>query len=538
MKHGATFLLIGLLAAFTLTGCGGPGAGGGTDTLIYGRGSDADRLDPVSTDNGESIKVIVNVFEPLVTYADETTDLVPCLAESWEQSDDGLTWTFHLRPGVKFHDGTPMNAEAVVFSFERMLHEDPAHLYTMARPYRPNYMMVDKVEAVDERTVRFTLKEPSAVFLANIAMFPASIVSPTAVKKRKESFTKEPVGTGPFRFKSWQRDQQLVLEANPDYWGEPPGVERVVFVPVSDDETRRRQLALGEIHIADNLPPAVIDAVAREPGVVTQLQPGLNVGYLTMNTEKPPLNNRKVRQAVARAIDKKTLIEQYYAGYGRPAVNMVPYTMWGHDDALYERLVDTQYDPQEAKRLLEEAAAEAGFSLPLKLELSVMDRPRPYMQQPVETAAFIKDALRQIGIDVSVRPTPNARHFERLMGGEFELGLIGWTTDNNDPDNFLYTLVDQDNISDPDKPGSLGNATSRFRSDELHGLLTQAQHETDLAKRKALYHQAQELIVEEAPLVPLVHTEVRIALRDNVKGYKLHPTSIVRLKKARLEAAK
>ncbi|MEQ8788554.1 MAG: ABC transporter substrate-binding protein [Pirellulaceae bacterium] len=525
----STALLGGLLFC---CGCGGPGAGGDTQTLIYGRGSDADRLDPVSTDNGESIKVIVNVFEPLVTYAEETTELVPGLAERWEQSDDGLTWTFHLRPDVKFHDGTPMNAEAVVFSFERMLQEDHPHVYTTARPYRPNYTMIERVEAVDDDTVQFTLKEPSAVFLANMAMFPASIVSPTAVKKLKESFTKQPVGTGPFRFKSWQKDQQLVLEANEDYWGEPAEVQRAVFVPVSDDETRRRQIALGEIHIADNLPPTVLDAVAKEPGIVTQHQPGLNVGYLTMQTTKPPLNNRKVRQAISKAIDKKTLVQQYYSGYARPAVNMMPYSMWGHHNALYDELVDTQYDPIEAKTLLEEAAAEEGFSLPLKLELSVMDRPRPYMQQPVETAAFIKDALRQIGIEVSVRPTPNARHFERLMSGDFELGLIGWSSDNNDPDNFLYTLVDQDNISE------MGNNTSRFRSDELHALLTQAQHETDTAKREALYHQAQELIVKEAPVVPLVHTEVRIALRDNVKGYKLHPTSIVRLRRARLEAAK
>lgn len=522
------------LAFIALPGCGGGGSGGGSggsdssaaaNTLVYGRGGDANTLDPINTDIGESVKVIVNVFDTLVAYAEKSLDLVPGVAESWERSEDGLAWTFRLRDNVRFHDGTTLDADAVVFSLERLILDSHPHVYDPSRPYQPNFRMIAKVEAVDPRTVRFQLKEPSAVFLNNLAMFPASIVSPAAVKSLGKRFATEPVGSGPFKFGRWRRDQQIVLDAFASYWDGAPALQRVVFVPIADAATRVQQLKQSGVHIAEDLPPAELDALQGQAGIATQSQVGLNVGYLTLQVEKPPLDRPKVRQAIGMAIDKAELVKVVYAGKARPAVNMVPPDMWGHHDELADR----PFDVARAKTLLEEAAAEAGFSLPLELRLSVMSQPRPYMQQPLQTASFIKDSLEKIGVRVTVDPKPISQHFEHLMAGKHELGLAGWSTDNSDPDNFLYSLLDQDNISEH------GNNLSRYRSDRVHELLLGAQRELDTDKRLAMYREVQELVLADAPVVPLVHSEIRLALRDTVKNHTLHPGSLVRLRWTRLE---
>jgi peptide/nickel transport system substrate-binding protein len=506
-----------------LAGCGRVAAP--KNTLIYGRGEDANTLDPINTDIGEAVKVIVNVYDTLVTYDDQTLDLVPGLATDWHHTDDGLTWTFHLRDHVLFHDGTPLNAEAVEFSFQRLIRDDHPHVYDPARPYKPNYQMIRDVSATGRLEVVFQLDSPSAVFLQNLAMFPASIVSPEAVKQRGKGFATNPIGTGPFRFVRWQRGQQLVLAAFDDHWRGRPAVEHIVFLAVSESATRIDQLRRGEIHIADDLPPGELDALAKLPGIVTQQQLGMNVGYLTMQMEKPPLDNLKVRQAIWHAIDKQKLIQVAYSGYAQPAVTMVPPTMWGHHAGIEDR----PHDPVLAHKLLNEAAVESEFSLPLKLKLAVMSQPRPYMQQPLQTAAFIKDALAAAGIEITVEPRHVNQHFAHLMAGRHELGLAGWSSDNNDPDNFLYSLLDEDNI------GEHGNNLSRYRNHEVHQLLLAAQRELDSDRRLPMYERAQELIFADAPVVPLVHTTVRIAQSARLKGYRLHPSSMVWLRGAYFE---
>ncbi len=529
MKTLFSLLLIGAICT-TMLGCNG-GQGGSvsigatTNTVIYGRGEDAATLDPINTDVGESVKVMVNLFDTLVTYHDETTELVPSLATEWSTSEDGRTWTFKLREKVKFHDGTPFNADAVVFSFERIILDEHPQLYDIARPYRPAFTMIERVTATAPLEVQFTLKEPSAVFLGNLAMFPASIVCPTALKELGQKFGDNPVGTGPFKFEKWSRYERLVLAANDDHWRGRPEVDRVIFVPVSERATRVEKIRRGEIDIADNLAPDEVDELIKDPNVVSQGQPGMNVGYLTMQTERPPLNNAKVRTAIGHAISKADLIELAYSGQAQPAVNMVPTTMWGHNDDIQDR----PYDPEKAREMLEQAAAEDGFAVPVSLTLAVMSDERPYMQKPNQVASYIKDALKPIGILVTVEPRKANEHFELLQKGDYDLGLGGWSSDNTDPDNFLYTLLDLDNISDH------GNNLSKYRNEELHELLINGQREMDQEKRETLYHQAQEIIFRDAPVIPLVHTNVRIVLRKELKGYKLHPTSLVRLRLSRFD---
>jgi len=521
VNRSSAWLLL-LLLPFTGCQCAPTGTKG---AIVYGRGFDANTLDPINTDVGEAVSVIVNVYDTLVTYDEKTTELVPSLATSLgEVSDDGLTWTFPLREDVAFHDGTPFNAEAVQFTFARLLEEEHPQVYDDARPYRPAFVqMIEEVQAPEPHTVIFKLKEPSAIFLQNLAMFPASIVSPTAVKKHGADFAVNPVGTGPFQFNRWEREQRIVLSAYESHWRGKPAAEHVIFLPVRESATRIQKIEAGSIHIADNLPPSALDELAKNPQIVVQQQPGMNVGYLATQTEKPGLKNANIRRAIAHAIDKAELVRIAYGGHAAPAVNIVPQSMeFWHNSNIDDRA----FDLEQAKALLEQGIQEEGLSLPLEFTLAIMDGPRPYMQQPLEVASFIKDSLAKIDINVTIEPRAANQHFDYMMAGNHELGLAGWSSDNNDPDNFLYNLLDLDNISQH------GNNLSRYRNQELHKILIAAQTELDRDARREMYQRAQQLIFDDAPVIPLIHTTVRIALRDEVQGYQLHPTSMVRLRTA------
>ncbi len=495
------------------------------NTLIYGRGEDSKTLDPINGETGETVKALVNLYDTLVAFTDDSTEIEASLATSWSTSEDGLTWTFQLREGVRFHDGTLVDAAAIVFSLNRLCQDDNPHVSDPARPYKPNFAVIEEIRAVDPLTVEFQLSEPSAVFLNNLAMFPAGIVSPTAVKKHGKGFSTNPVGTGPFRFERWIRDQQLVLAANEDHWRGRPNFDRVVFVPVSESATRIQQLTRGEIHIADNLPPAEVDDLARKPGLTVVEEISMNVAYLALQMDKPPLEDVRVRQAIAMALDKQALIRVGYAGHAEPAINLLPKAMWGHNDGIGDR----PFDPDASRELLQAAAADRGFELPLTLSLAVMSEPRPYMEQPLQVAAFVKDSLAAVGINVTIEPKPVTPHFAKMMRGDYQIGLAGWTTDNGDPDNFLYSLLDSDNISES------GNNMSHYRNDKVHELLLAAQRELDQDKRLTFYHHAQELIFADAPIVPLVSTKQRAVHTTRIKDYRLHPAMLIRLRKARFE---
>jgi peptide/nickel transport system substrate-binding protein len=369
------------------------------------------------------------------------------------------------------------------------------------------------------------LKHPSAVFLSNLAMFCGSVVSPTALEKSGSQFADQPVGTGPFRVAKWARDQQLVLARFDDHWRGPAKLKNIIFVPVRESATRLQRLQRGEIDLADNLSPSELAILAKDPAMTVQEVDGMNVCYLSMQTEKPPLDNVKVRQAIWLAINKPELIQVGYTGHAEPAKSMVPPTMWGY----YDSLEDRPFDLEAAKKLMDEAAAEAGFSLPVKLSLSIPNQARTYMPRPIEMADFLKDVLGQIGIQVSVVGRDVNQHFEALMAGKHELGLAGWNSDNADPDNFLYSLLDPDNISDA------GNNLSRWRNDRFHELLLAGQKEMDEKKRLAMYHEAQQLVLDEAPVVPLAHTKIRTGHKSRLKGFRLHTTGLVRLRQAYFE---
>lgn len=521
-------LVLGLLL-----GCGGPPAGPSAPagkTLIYVRAGESDRLDPINEDSGESVKVMVNIFETLVTYDDKSADLVPGLAERWTTSPDGLTWTFAIRPDVRFHDGTPLTAQAVAYSFERLL--DPEHpgAYDPNRPYAPTFRQdIAKVEATGPLEVRFVLKQPSAVFLANLAMFPASIVSPAAVAAEGKEFRNKPVGTGPFRMLAWERDQTLTLAAFDGYWGGRPALDRVVFVPVIEPAVRIEQLLRGEGHLVDSLPPAEFARLADRPELTRLEAPGMNVGYLGFQMEKAPYDIPEIRRAIAHAIDKKALIRLCFGGEAEAAVHPIPREMTGfHDDSQRDRT----YDPDLARKLVAEGTAKAGLKSLPRLELFFPTSARPYLPEPQKTATYIKEQAAKIGLEVVLVPVDIRQYFQRCSKGEHGMCLLGWSSDNADPDNFLYQLFDPEQINDVG-----GNNVSRYRNAEVQRLLAAARGELRRPEREKLYRQVQARIFADVPVVPLVHMKQQVLLRKEVRGYHLHPTGLVRLRRVDLVPA-
>lgn len=488
---------------------GTPKKGG---TFTYGRGQDCVTLDPADMTDGESVKVAECLFDGLVRYKAGSTEVEPALATAWEVAPDGLSWTFTLREGVKFQDGTPLDAEAVVYTFERQrdpkheAHGDGEYVY-----WHDQFSGVAKAEVAGPGKVKFTLERPFTPFLSNMAMFTAFIISPTAMKKSLgQKPAPVPVGTGPFKLVEWRRGEAVVLEANEGYWGGRPHLDRLVFQTITDNTTRLKKLEKGELHGADGLNPIDVAALAKDPDVRVLGLAGMNVGYLALNTKQKPFDDPRVREAVALCLDLDRVASKLYHGLAIPARNPLPPTLWGHANGVAKRAVDRE----RAKKLLADAGVPG-----LKTELWTMTNPRPYMPEPDKVAQYIKAALAPAGIEVTVVPKEWSSYLQEIQTGKHPMCLMGWSGDNGDPDNFLYVLLDKENTT----PGSASNY-SFYDSQAVHDLLVAARVEPDQGKRAALYEKAQAQIAADVPMVPLVHTTQIKAFRKQVRGLRLHPT--------------
>lgn len=538
-RWSGVILALTLSMAVALSGCGGSNSGSkGTeeksteekeetsspkqstqDTLIVGRGGDSASLDGSIVTDGESLKIAHQVFDSLLEYKEGTTEVQGSLAESWKVSDDGLKYTFKLRQGVKFHDGTDFNADAVVFNFTRW--SNPKSEYKFEGDSFDYYdsmfgpdgkRVIKEVKAIDPSTVEFTLNQPQAPFLQNLAMTSFGIASPTAIKEKKENFKNEPVGTGPFVFKEWKRNDSITLEKNASYWKEGlPKLNKVIVRSIPDNSARFNALQNGEIDLMEDLSPDDLATLESNPSLHKIERPANNVGYVGFNLKKKPLDNVKVRQALNHAVNKQAIIDAFFAGQAEPAVNPLPSSLWGYNDTVK----DYEYDLEKAKQLL----AEAGYpnGLPNELTFYAMPVSRPYMPDGKKVAEVIQADFEKIGVKVKIESPEWATYLDDAQAGEKDdIFMLGWTGDNGDPDNFLYTLLDKDAIP--------SNNYSYYANDKLHELLIAAQKETDQAKRSELYKQAQEIIKADAPWIPLVHTTPLLAAKANLKGYVPAPT--------------
>ena len=517
------------------TAIAGPKQGG---TLVFGRGGDSVGLDPAYETDGNSFMICDNIYEALVFYKDESTALEPGLAESWDISPDGLTYTFHLRKGVTFHDGTPFNADAVVFSIGRMMKDrnvkffgKPLEVPAQERP--PEYWVsmemddtVGAIEAVDEYTVVFKLKRVEAPFLANMGMDFADIISPTAFMKNPKEFIRNPVGTGPFKFVKWVKDDRIILEKNPDYWDKSGGpyLDQLIFRSIPENSVRFLELKTGNIHICQFPNPADIALAEKDKNLILPTQPGMNIGYLSFNhTKEPWKSSVDVRRAIAYAINRKAIVDNIYQGMGQVAKNPIPPTMWGYND----KVPGFAYDPEKAKELLKKAGFPDGKGLG-EITLWSMPVPRPYNPDGLKIGEAMAADLAKVGITAKVVTFEWGTYLKRQreQPEDMDLFQLGWTGDNGDPDNFLAVLFD-------------GLASSAIRTqwhnEKYHELMVKGRQTIDQNERAKIYEEAQQLIYDEVPVISVAHSTVIWPALKNVKDFKLHPTSSVRMKNVWLE---
>lgn len=482
-------------------------------TLIFGRGGDSVGLDPALEEDGESFKVCDNIYDTLIQYKDGSSEIEAGLATSWKSSDDGLTWTFLLRENVTFHDGTPFNADAVLFSLNRQ-HEkthpfndvEGSYIYWVATGLAD---IVDKIVAINEYTVQITLKTPYAPFLSAIAITPFSIVSPTAVRSMGDEYSNNPVGTGPFKFVQWDRGDKIVLKANDTYWGGRPKLDRVIFRSIPDNSVRLIELQQGNLHAMEFPNPDDLEQIRDDDSVELISQPGMSIGYLALNMDKPPLDNHKVRLAINHAINKSVIIEHLYQGLGIPAKNPIPPTLWSYDDSIE----DYKYDPKLAKQLL----ANAGYPDGFETTLWALPVPRPYIPDGRALAEVLQSELRNIGIKTKILTYDWGTYLEKTKNGEHDMAMLGWSADFGDPDNFLYFLLSK---SSAEKPA--GNIAF-YRSDKMQDILERARAISKKEQRVSLYQEAQQLFHQDIPWVPLAHAQRILVINRKVKNLILHP---------------
>jgi peptide/nickel transport system substrate-binding protein len=483
--------------------------------LVVAEAADVISLDPVRVTDNESIQVGELLFEGLVGWKPGTTDIEPRLATDWRVSPDGRTWTFHLRDHVAFHDGSPMDAEAVVFSFERLL--DPQHPSFIGADtgqyWRTLLHDVEQVVAVDPLTVEIFVDRPHSPLLGDLVKFP--IVSPTAVRRWGNAFEQHPIGTGPFKFESWTPGDQLVVHRFEGYWGDAPALTRVVFQVVVDARQRLIDLESGSVDLATSILPEETPFVELHPDLVLHRTPGNDVSYLAFNTQHPPFDDVRVRRAVNFAINKEPIVKLAYAGRAIAADGPLPPSQWGY----HAPATKYGYDPVQARKLLAEAIADGKFDPNRTYRLYAMSTPRPYLPSPERVARFLQGALDQVGIKTELVLAPYPENRKAVENGEHDMCVFGWIGDTGDPDNFLYVLF----ASQSSTPGEAQNVAF-YREPEVDRLLLEAQAATDERTRSALYAAVQDRIAADAPWVPITHSELVVAGRSELQHVVVSPT--------------
>jgi dipeptide transport system substrate-binding protein len=514
------------LAVFALAGAAS-GAAFAAKTLVYCSEGSPEGFNPQFFSTGTTLDASsVPLYDRLVEFERGTTNIVPGLAESWVAAPDGMSYTFKLRPGVKFHSNahfTPsrdFNADDVLFSYNRMA--DPNHPYAKVTPgqtyaYFEDMGMkdiVDHVEKVDAMTVKFVLKKPEAPFMADMAMDFASILSAEYADKMMAAKTpeivdKEPIGTGPFQFVSYQKDAVIRYKAFDAHWSGRPKIDNLVFAITTDASVRYAKLKTGECQVMAFPKPADVALMKGDPNITLLQQNGLNVGYIAFNVEKKPFDSKLVRQALNMATNKKAILDNVFQGAGQVAKNPIPPTLWSYND----KVQDYPYDPVKAKAML----AQAGYPNGVDVELWYLPVTRPYNPDGKRMAELIQADWEKVGVHAKLITYEWGEYRKRSKVGEQHAIMYGWSGDNGDPDNFFVPLLGCAAVKG-------GGNVARWCDKKFENLIQMAKLATRQMDRAGFYAEAQTIVHEEAPWIPIAHSIRFDPVRKEVTGYKMDAT--------------
>ena len=484
-------------------------------TLVVSMAADPTGLDPEAVENNTSGFVMATVYDSLTAYKPGTVEVAPGLAQSWDITEDGLSYTFHLRKGVKFHDGTPFNAHTYLQDLDRWLNKnDPNYIFKNG----PEDSYIDftfgdvaSYSATDDDTVVLKMKEPSAAMLASLAMVWQGVTSYPAAAKYGKDYRNHPVGTGPFIFREWRQRDQVILDANPDYWKGKPKIDHLVFKEYPDAQAALLALKRGEAQVMGDVATQVISAIRSDNNLTLLTQPGLTVNGMGMPNEAPPFNDKRVRQALNDAVDKDAINKALYQNLATTLNSPIPESQWGHDKTMKPYA----YDPAKAKQLL----AAAGVKPGLKVELLSYSTPRGYNPAGPDLAVALQGYFNKVGIDASIRKLDMGAFLAEVRSGKYPgMFLTGWSGDNGDPDNFVGALFNSKGMPVSD--------TAHYKNPEVDKMMDEAASVSDPEKRLAMYKTIQRQIMDDAPWVFVNSTLLVRAIRKEVKGFRLNPTQM------------
>lgn len=517
---------LAVAASIALAACGGGSssstvsttAAGGTNArqLVIARVKDAVILDPAQATDGNSLNLTQEFMRGLVQFKVGTFDIEPAIAKSWAMNSDGVHWTFTLKPNLKFSDGTPIDASAVKFNFDRWrLVKNPYHS-TLPYGYYAGMFggfpgLIKDVTVKNPQSVVFTLTRPFSPFLHDLAMPSFAIGSPKAIAANLQNFGQAPVGYGPYVMSEWVKDDHITLKANPMWQGVKPSYDTIIVRDIPDQATSVLEMQKGDIDFLVDPRPDDAKTLAKQPGITIYQQPSNNNSYVALNVEKTPFGSVDVRRAVAYALDVPGIVKAFYNQGAEVANNWTPRGMLGENGALKAY----PHDPNKAKQLLAKAGLASGFSV----DLLYPTAPRPYMPEPQRIAETIQAELKAVGINVTLQPYEFGVFLDKVRHGEHAMCLIGWSGDNGDPDNFLYPLLDKDAALA--KPN--GQNYSFWQDEKFHQLMLAGQGTLADAKRAAIYRDANARINDQVPAIPIVHTMVPVAVKSSIGGFSPSP---------------